>query len=381
MAVRSVLIGHAFRPVDISAFRSARKGVSLSRPTLDEFALANKLLGAFPGSQMVKFGKNGSDATAAAVRLARSATGRDLVLRSAEAPFLGVHDWFIGSTAMDAGVPERVQDLTKVFQYGNLKDLEDKLIAARGSVAAVILEPLGQAEPSSEYLAEVKRLVHEHGTLLVFDEVVSGFRLTAGGYQSIAGVTPDLTAVGKALANGYPLSALIGAREIMELGGVLHDRRRTFIMSSTYGPERSAIGAANAAMNYLSRGNPYQRLERNVRQLTSGLEQIFAEAGLAENLEVTGAPGSPNVSFKDSDGGQSLSLKTIFMEEMAVRGILLGAHLFSPSLAHGPREVKVTLAAAKASVASFAPVVRGKTDEQLKSELPFTVKPVFRPFN
>ena len=381
MAVRSVFIGHANSYVDRRAYQKTRQGVNLSRPTPEEFALAEELLDAFPGSEMVKFGKNGSDATAAAVRLARAATGRDMILRSDQAPFLGVHDWFIGSTVMNEGVPQSVRELTQKFRYGDLEDLERKLTSLSGRVAAVILEPLGLEEPAPNYLRELKKIVQDYGALLIFDEVVSGFRLGYGGYQQKVGVTPDLTALGKALANGYPLSALAGRAEVMELGGIRHHKRRVFLMSSTYGPERSAIGASLATLEWLRKKNPYPLLERNMKEFTSSVVRLFAEANLAKNIVVSGLPISPNISFIDSEGATSQGIKTLFMEAMATRGVLLGAHLFSPSASHDTKKMKWTLEAIRSSLVDIAPLVVAKTEGQIEEYGLEIVKPVFREFN
>lgn len=381
MAVRSVFIGHANRAVDTSAAALARRGVNLSRPNPEEFHLAETLLQAFPGMEMVKFGKNGSDATAAAIRLARAATGRDLVLRASEAPFLGVHDWFIGSTVVDRGVPQAVKDLTFTFSYGDLADLEEKFALLPGRVAAVILEPLGADEPPPGYLEELKRVVQENGACLVFDEVVSGFRMHYGGYQGLRGVQPDLTAVGKALANGYPLSALIGKRDLMELGGILHQERKVFLMSSTYGPERSGLGAGIASLRIMRQTHRYTRLERQMRRLTEGLRQAFDSWDLLPYLRIRGLPISPNVSLLDVDGRESFAAKSLFMNLMADQGILLGSHLFSPSFAHGAREIDLTLKAIAAVSHEFARTVKGLTDSEIRDRTGESVKPVFRSYN
>lgn len=381
MAVRSVFLGHATRAVDKQVFATAKTGVNLSRPNPDEFQLAEKLLSAFPSANMVKFGKNGSDATAAAIRLARAATGREIVLRSSQAPFLGVHDWFIGSTEMSAGVPEQIQSLTAHFNYGDPADLEQKLRSSKGRVAAVILEPLGPWEPEKDYLHEVRRLTSEHGSVLIFDEIVSGFRLNFGGYQHIAGVSPDLTTLGKAMGNGYPISALLGSRALMELGGFEHDKERVFLMSSTYGPERSGLAAAIATLSILEKRIGYEKLEVSVRRLTNSLQAAFAEYGLASTVSFSGHPLSPNLTFLSPSGEESLSRKTLFMEGMAKRGVLLGAHLFSPSLAHGRNVVDYTIRQVREVLDESAKLLKSKDEDVVIENLAKVVKPVFRKYN
>jgi glutamate-1-semialdehyde 2,1-aminomutase len=380
MSVRSVFIGHAFSPLDLSAYRASKKGVSLSRPSPEEFLLAERMQELIPSAQMVKFGKNGSDATAAAIRLARAATGRDFVLRSAEAPFLGVHDWFIGSTQMNAGVPESTKCLTDKFAYGDIESLSEKLESLRGQVAAVILEPLGFNVPSMNYLREVKKLVEYHGAILIFDEIVSGFRVTYGGYQNLVGVSPDLSTFGKAMANGYPISALVGRAEIMELGGVTHSSRRVFLMSSTYGPERSSIAAALYNLRFLRNSRHYLALEKRMANFITLFKRILEQHQLAPFFRFGGLPISPNIQLIGHDGSESLVRKTLLMDQMAKKGVLLGAHLFSPSLAHGNSEIKFTLKQLATTLADFHLDFK-MPDGELDFKVDYKVKPVFRSHN
>lgn len=379
MAVRSVSIGHAEFSVDRGAFSLARKGVNLSRPTPEEFLLAARIAKLIPGAEMVKFGKNGSDATAAAVRLARSATGRDLVLRSNQAAFLGVHDWFIGSTVMNTGIPQAVRELTKLFPYGDLQGLEDILNKHLGMVAAVILEPLGTQVPPDDYLRQMVEMVRSHGAVVIFDEVVSGFRVGLSGYQGLERVVPDLSAFGKAIANGYPLSVLTGRAELMELGGTLHDRNRTFIMSSTYGPERASIGAALATLDIMERKKPFLANQRVMESLTSSLREDIRQQGLETRVSISGLPISPNIGFLKPDGSTSLVLKTAFMEQMLTHRILTGNHLFSVAACHRRFELARTCRAVSSSLAFIKENI-GRleaTDESAEG----VIRPVFRERN
>lgn len=376
MAVRSVSIGHANYSIDKAAFALVRKGINLSRPTPEEFLLADRISGLIPGAEMVKFGKNGSDATAAAIRLARSATGRDLVLRSSQAAFLGVHDWFIGSTVMDAGIPRAVAELTRIFPYGDIGGLEKILNENSGKVAAVILEPLGQEVPPVGYLHQLVEMVRSHGAVVIFDEVVSGFRVGISGYQGVEGVVPDLSAFGKAIANGYPFSALVGKAALMELGGTLHNRNRTFIMSSTYGPERASIGAALATLDFMEKRNPFVANQRVMASLVSSLRADIRQQGLESRVSITGLEISPNIGFLKLDGSSSLVLKTAFMEQMLTHGILTGNHLFSVGACHRNFELSRTQRAVSASMA----FIKGNID-RLDATDDFTegvIRPVFR---
>ncbi len=379
MAVRSVSVGHAHRPIDNAAYRLSRRGVNLSRPTPEEFLLAGRILDLIPGAEMVKFGKNGSDATAAAIRLSRSVTGRDIVLRSDQSQFLGVHDWFIGSTTMNRGVPKAVSALTQVFRYDDIPDLHRLFKENRNQVAAVVLEPLGQHIPQPDYLEELIELAHANGALVVFDEVVSGFRVGIGGYQGLTGIAPDLSAFGKAFANGYPLSALVGKAKYMERAGTRHDGPRTFIMSSTYGPERSSIGAALATLDFMENESPFEENQRIMLAIVQSILSNLEKWGLTNRLNVSGMEISPNLSFLGPNGEISLALKTAFMEGMLKYGILLGNHLFSVAACHRRRELLQTISAIPAVVQGLAERI-----EDIDSggpEFSHIVKPVFREWN
>lgn len=366
MGLRSVSLGYANRHVDAAVRGAIRSGVNLTRRVPEEIALARKISQLIPSAQMVKFGKNGSDATAAAVRLARSATGRDIVLRSAEPDFMGIHDWFIGSTVMSRGVPKAVRDLTVSFEYGSLESLEKQLKAHGGQVAAVALEPLGAVSTDGSYLKSLIALTHEHGALVIFDETVSGFRVGLAGAQGLYSVEPDLSTFGKAIANGYALSALAGRRDVMELGGVRHDTARTFLMSSTYGSERVGLAAGLATIALLEDGKIFRENFETMRRLVSHLRAEFKRFDLEKHLVVTGLEISPNIQLVDKDGKVDLAAKTHFMSSMADLGILLSQHLFSVAAAHRGRVLTKTLAAVTQSTSNLARAIKnGAVDEEI----------------
>lgn len=376
MALRSVSLGHANPRVDRAVVRALRSGVNMSRPVPEEGILAGLIASVVPSAEMVKFGKNGSDATAAAVRLARSATGRDLILRSDEPDFLGIHDWFIGSTVMDRGVPTAVKELTKTFQYGDLRDLEDQLRAHPGQVAAVVLEPLGKYSTEPEFLRGLITLAHEHGALVIFDETVSGFRVHIAGAQGLFDVRPDLSTFGKAIANGYALSALVGRRDVMELGGIRHSEDRTFLMSSTYGSERVGLAAGLATISALMDGRVFAANRVEMARVVETLRECFEREGLGSRLRVGGLPISPNISIVDRQGEVDLAAKTYLMWSMIDQGVLLSQHLFSIAAAHRGRIINKTLLAISASVRRLGQAVRNDTVMSEISDAP--VQFVFR---
>ena len=221
-----------------------------------EIDCAERIVDMVPCAEMVRFGKNGSDATAGAVRLARAHTGRDRVMVCG---YHGWQDWYIGSTSMNHGVPRAVSELTHPVPYDDLDAVLDMFRSYPGEFAAVILEPMNRIWPNPEYLSELKELVHEKGALLIFDEVVTGFRFAPGGAQEYFGVTPDLAALGKGLANGFPLSAVVGRVELMRL-------MEDIFFSFTMGGETLSLAAAIATMDkvgIIMFPSGWQNLERS----------------------------------------------------------------------------------------------------------------------
>ena len=379
MGLRSVILGYADVEVDQAAFEAAKKGINLSRVTIDELELAQLLTEIIPGAEMVKFGKNGSDATAAAIRLARAFTGRDLILRCRDNPFLGVHDWFIGSTVMNRGIPRSVADLTKTFAYNDLDEIDELINCFAGKVAAIILEPVGFQSPNPGYLVELKRRANDNGIVLIFDETITGFRLSIGGAQSYYGVTPDLSTFGKALANGYPLSALVGRREIMELGGIEHTSDRVFVMSSTYGAERASIAAGMTTIRKLQDSSILADNANVAENLVNSVRHSIDLFGLNNRIRVEGLSLLPKVTFLDDSQGEDFLLKTLFMQEMVIRGCLLPPYFMSVCAAHRQDELEITASAIHESLDFISN--SGALDSPRDFVKGAEVKPVFRSKN
>src|SRR3989344_9502750 len=208
-----VILGYRYRVVDDAIKRQLKAGIIFSLSSPLEYELAQLLIKHIPAAEMVRFGKNGSDVTAGAVRLARAVTGREHI---AYAGYHGWHDWYIGATTRSLGVPKSTRELTHKFEYNNLASLEKIFADHPGTVAAVIMEPEGAVAPEKNFLNDVRELAHKNGALLIFDEIITGFRWSLGGAQKYYGVTPDLSSFGKSMANGMPISALVGTKKYME---------------------------------------------------------------------------------------------------------------------------------------------------------------------
>lgn len=349
MGLRAVTLGHGYAPVVQAAARAMADGLSFSRPTTLEVAASEDFLELVPGAEMVKFAKNGSDATTAAVRLSRAATGR-VKVAICDQPFFSTDDWFIGTTAMAAGIPADHAEVTARFRYNDLASLAALL--EPGDVACVVMEAAtATAEPESGFLEGVRELCDRTGTLLVFDEMITGFRWAAGGAQTLYGVTPDLSCWGKAMGNGFPVSALAGRRRYMELGGLRAGSDRVFLLSTTHGPETASLAAFRAVVNAYRTQDPIAAMEHAGRRLAGGVTEAVAEAGLSEYLRVIGRPSCLVFVTCDADGAPSQAYRTLFLQELMRRGVL--GQSFVTSAAHTDEDVDATVKAVHGALSVY----------------------------
>ena len=344
MGLRSVTLGHAYAPVVEAVVDAARTGVSFSRPSVYELRAAEEFLAQVPGADMVKFAKNGSDVTTAAVKLARAATGRELVAVCRSHPFFSTDDWFIGTTEMDAGIPRSQQSLTVGFDYNDLGSVEDILRLHPGQVACVVLEAAtSTAAPEPGFLEGLRALADRDGFVLVFDEIITGMRWSTGGAQGLYGTTPDLSTWGKALGNGFAVSALAGRRELMELGGLRTDAARAFLLSTTHGPETTGLAAYLAVAEAYRQRDVVAVMEQQGRRLADGANAAAAALGIGDSFAVVGRPSCLVFVTRDDLGRPSQEFRTLFLQEMLQRGIL--GQSFVISAAHTDDDVDRTVEA------------------------------------
>jgi glutamate-1-semialdehyde 2,1-aminomutase len=368
MGMRAVTLGHGYGPV-VEAVRAVlADGVSFTRPTELELAAAEDFLGLVPGAQMVKFCKNASDATSTALRLARAATGREVVALCQDQPYFASQDWFVGTLPISTGVPAGVRSLVRGFPYNDLAGLE--AVLAGEPVAAVILEAASAlAEPAEGYLEGVRGLCDRYGTVLVFDETITGFRWAAGGAQAVYGVTPDLSTWGKAMGNGFSVAALAGRRELMELGGLRTGRPRVFLLSSTNGAEATGLAAFRAVVAAYRDTDPVATMERQGRVLAEGVNAAAAEAGIAEFVSVLGRPSCQIFRTADATGAPSQAMRTLFLQEILRRGVLGQSYVISA--AHTDTDVEQTVDAAREAMVAYRKALDTGRPEEL-----FTGRPV-----
>ncbi|MCD1262645.1 glutamate-1-semialdehyde 2,1-aminomutase [Shinella sumterensis] len=344
MGNRAVGLGHAYRHVVEAVARQLEFGCNFTRPASIEVECASTFLQMVPGADMVKFCKDGSDATSAAVRLARAATGRDLIARCRDHPFFSTDDWFIGTTEMNAGIPEVVRDLTLGFCYNDLDDARYLFARHPGRIAALILEASRGDDPAEGYLQDLQALCHANGALLILDEMITGFRWARGGAQEYYRFRPDLSCFGKALGNGFAISALAGKREFMALGGIEQtEKPRVFLLSTTHGAETHAMAAAIATMHVYAQEPVIPHLRSQGTRLKAGIEQAVARHGLAGFVGVTGHPACLSYVTKDGSGTPSQAFRTLLLQETIRRGVL--APSLVVSYTHGNDEIDQTIEA------------------------------------
>ena len=352
MGLRSVTLGHAFQPVIDAIVKELPNGVNFGRPATIELEAAEKLLEMIPGMEMVKFGKNGSDATSAAIWLARAYTGRKLVAICGDQPFFSIHEWFIGTTTIDAGIPSDIKDLTVKFHYNDLASVQALFDQYPGQIACFVLEAEREVPPQPGFLQSLKNLVNKNGALLVYDEIVTGFRFCKHGAGFMHGVMPDLAAFGKAMGNGYSVSALVGKREFMRLGSLHHtDKDRVFLLSTTYGAEYHHLAAAMAVMDFYQNNDVVGRLYQQGARLRKQVEKSISEFHLENQVPIMGRDCSLFYGSRDENGNPSQVYRTLFLQEMVRRGIIAPSLIVSYS--HSDEDIDRTAEAIHETLAIY----------------------------
>jgi glutamate-1-semialdehyde 2,1-aminomutase len=376
MGLRAVTLGHAYQPVVEAAYRQMQLGSNFTRPAKLEVDLAASFLEIVGGADMVKFAKNGSDVTTAAVKLARAFTGRDLVAICADQPFFSTDDWFIGTTDMNAGIPQLIAEMTLKFRYNDIGSLRDVFDRHPGGIACVVMEAEAATAPVPGYLSQVKKLCDERGALLIFDEMITGFRWHLGGAQKFHDVVPHLSTFGKAMGNGFAISALAGKREIMRLGGLDHDQPRVFLLSTTHGAETHALAASLETIRTYRDQGVVEFLWRQGERLRTGINRSIAQNHLEGFFELIGRPCNLVFSTCDQDGERSQAFRTLFLQETIRRGVI--APSFVMSFAHTDADIDRTAEAVHEALRVYRKALSEGIDKYLEGR---PIKPVNRRFN
>lgn len=302
-----IILGYNNRKVNSAIKKQLRNGIIFSWPTVLEQELAELIVEVVPSAEQVRFAKNGTDVNLAAVRIARSFTGKEKILK----PTGGYHGWgdWHGISLRPYGIPKCLEELIDEFQFNNLESLESLL--KKDDVAAVIMEPQALTAPQPGYLQGVRDLCDKYGCLLIFDEIVTGFRWALGGMQEIEGVTPDLTCLGKAMANGMPMAAIAGKREYME------ELNHAFF-SMTFGGECLSLAASIETIKIL-KTKDYSRIWEMGNLLDSGIKETAKRYDL--DINFAGSAPRHNLTFS-SEYEDPSAMKGVFYQEMVKQNIL-----------------------------------------------------------
>jgi glutamate-1-semialdehyde 2,1-aminomutase len=352
----AVTLGHADPDVNAAVVAQLEDGTTYPLAHPLEAEVARLIIDMVPSAEMVRFGKNGSDTTAGAIRAARAFTGRD---RVAVCGYHGWQDWYIGTTPRNRGVPAATKALSHIFPYNDIGALKALFAAHPGEFAAVILEPMNVAWPEDGYLQALIDLAHENGALAIFDETITGFRFAPGGAQELFKVTPDLSCFGKGLANGFPLSAVAGRADVMT-------EFENIFFSFTMGGETMSLAAAKATLTKIQRCDVTERLAATGQSIAAGVTALIAAHRCEDFLGCAGHPAWSFLTIGDVGRLSSYEIKTLWMQEILARGVVsVGTH--NVSFAHTDADVDSLLAVYDA----VFPLLRRAVDEG-------TVRPYLR---
>lgn len=378
MGLRSITLGYDFESVSEAAIKEIHKGNNLTRASVTEYKAAKLITEIIPCAEMVKFGKNGSTVTSAAVKLSRAYTGRKLVaMCSNMGSFFSYDDWYIGITAMNKGIPNEKSNLSITFHYNDITSLEKLFSEHPNEIAAVILEAATYVAPKNNFLLKVQALCKKNGAVFILDEMITGFRWHLQGAQKYFDIQPDLATFGKGMANGFPLSALVGKKEIMNQGGIQQEgAERVFLISTTHGSEMSSLGAFIETINVYKEKNVVEHLWSYGKKLIDGMNSIAKENGIENYFSTEGYACSPVYFTKDKSGNISLEFRTLFSQEMIKNGVLIP--WIALSYAHGEKELEITLNAVRKSLTVYKQALENGIEKYLVGK---AVKPVFRKYN
>ena len=339
LALGPIILGYGYPKVDNAIKRQLENGISFSMPHILEVELSEKIQSIIPGTEMVRFSKTGSDAGTAAVRAARSFTKRDNIAYCGTG---GVwHDWFTILTSRKKGIPKILAKMIKKFNYNDIESLKILFENWHGEIAAVYIKPITLEYPKNNFLQKVKQLASKHGTVLIFDEVITGFRFANGGAQELLKIEADLVAFGKGIANGMPLGAITGKAKFME-------EFNEVFYSTTYGGETLSLAAASAVIDELKEKPVIKHCWKLGRHLSSEFNKLAKE--LEVNVKMEGFPVRSSIVCKNANNEPSLLLKSLFCQETLRTGILFGPGAVFLSYSHSKKDIEKTLESCEASM-------------------------------
>jgi glutamate-1-semialdehyde aminotransferase len=350
-----VILGYCYPSVDNAIKKQLENGISFSLPHYLEVEFSEKLQEIIPGSEMVRFAKTGSDAVTACVRAARAYTGKDHIMYTGHG---GVwHDWFTSITSKNEGIPNFNQELIHLFKYNDLENAKKIFKKFDKKIAAIVMEPIWLEYPDKNYLSELKELAHQNNAILIFDEVLTGFRLAKGGAQELLGVEADLVAFGKAIGNGAPLAAITGKEEYMK-------KFNDIFYSTTYGGETYSLAAGMAVVDEIMQKDVTKHCWSIGQKIKDGTNKIAKEIGLG--VEWKGLPVRGAITFSETDGYSKNLLHSVFLQECIKQGIMFGPGESLICYSHNETDVKKTLSAIEIS---FQKIIEGIKDRKISKML------------
>jgi glutamate-1-semialdehyde 2,1-aminomutase len=398
MGLRSVGIGYANKQILNAVNKQAKLGNNLSKPSYVELEAAEKIIELIDSAEMVKFTKNGSSAVTAAVKLARAYTNKKIILVCKDHPFFSYDDWFIGSTVIKKGIPSETCNLTKTFKYNDLHSLKKLIKKYKNKIAGLVLEPCTNVCPKivneiksccnqnvcnrnyrnkNHFLKEVQKICKKEKIVFILDEMITGFRRNLKGAQYDFGLNPDLSTFGKAMANGFSLSALVGKRKIMSLGAINKKKQeRVFLLSTTHGAEMTSLGAFLKNLDLYKKKKIIKKIWNYGFKLITEANKLVKDYSLNDYIFFSGPAYSPDFSCLGIDKKKSLEFKTLFIQEMANNGVLM--NYISISCSHGDNELKITLKAIEKTLKIYKKALSEGINKYLRGDV---IKPVFRRFN
>ncbi|MDC1402476.1 glutamate-1-semialdehyde 2,1-aminomutase [Flavobacteriaceae bacterium] len=385
MGLTSVSLGHAYKPVTDEVKKELDKGVNFQRPSSLERKMAKEFLSLVPQHDRIKFAKNGSTVTTAAVKLARAKTGRKLVAFPEDHPFYSYDDWFISSTPCNSGVPEEIQNLSVTFKSCDLASLKALFEKYPDQIACVITEPEKSfcsnctcAISNEEFLREAISYTQKQGAIFILDEIVTGFKVHLPGAISKYKLNPDLTTWGKGIANGFSFCALTGKKEIMDLGGIKQqENEKVFLISTTHGGETHAMAAALTTIKEFKKHNIINHVEKTGNLFIKYCNEKISAQKLEEYVEIIPCWWQPIIIFKGLDKKISAGLRTLMLQEMIKRNVLFQG-IFVISYSHKEQDIMFFIEAFDSALTVYKKALDQGFEFFLEGEI---IKPVFRKFN
>ena len=347
MGLSSVSVGHANKFINNAVKKAIDKGTNFNRPSLLELVTAEKFLNLIPRHQMIKFAKNGSTVTTAAIKLARAYTKRDYILFPKTHPFYSYDDWYIITKECNAGIPKSISKFSIQFEQCNIESLKKAFKENPNKIACVIMEPEKNYCNVScnckirvdDFLKQAVNLAHDNGALFITDEMVTGFKTYLPGSTVKYNLDADLTTWGKGIANGFSFCALTGKKKIMELGGIKDkNREKVFLISTTHGAETTSLAAVNATIDFFKKKKVIYKNKNLLKKLTLGCKKIIQELNVDRFVKLIESDWLVSFDFYDNKNRICLKTKTLIQQEMIKKNILFQG-FFIPCYAHNSNDI------------------------------------------